>query len=118
MACSDSSVAAKLLLKENDWSNLMVLQGENGVTVYTNKDEIISAPCTLAEPRGVIGIIDAAGVAVTAGVNLGLTAEEIAHLANAACECIMVSEQSFTLTGDDLANRLGQVAWSLQISQR
>ena len=36
MACSDSSVAAKLLLKENDWSNLMVLQGENVVTVYTN----------------------------------------------------------------------------------
>ena len=118
MACNDSSEAAKSLLKENNWSNLMVLQGENGVTVYTKDDEVISAPCTLAEPRGVIGIIDAAGVAVTAGVNLGLTVEEIAHLANAACECIMVSTQSFTLTGDDLANRLGQVAWSLQISQR
>ncbi len=118
MACNDSSEAAKLLIKENSWSNLMVLQGENGVTVYTSDEQVVSAPCTLAEPRGVIGIIDAAGVAVAAGVNLGLTVEDIAHLANAACECIMGSTQNFTLTSDDLANRLGQVAWSLQISQR
>tara|TARA_B110001452_G_C15240483_1_gene429493 strand:+ start:5242 stop:6294 length:1053 start_codon:yes stop_codon:yes gene_type:complete len=118
MACNDSSEAAKLLIKENDWSNLMVLQGENGVTVYTSDEQVISAPCTLAEPRGVIGIIDAAGVAVAAGVNLGLNVKDIAHLANAACECIMGSTQKFTLTSDDLANRLGQVAWSLQISQR
>ena len=118
MACNDSSEAAKIMIKENNWSNLMVLQGENGVTVYTDQDEVISAPCTLGEPRGVIGIIDAAAVAVAAGVNLDLAVTDIAHLANAACECIMSETQNFTLTSDDLANRLGQVAWSLQISQR
>ena len=118
MASNDSSETAKILIKENDWSNLVVLQGENGVTVYTSNDQVISAPCTLAEPRGMIGIIDAAAVAVAAGVNLGLTVEDIAHLANAACECIMNGTQNFTLTSDDLANRLGEVAWSLQISQR
>ena len=63
-------------------------------------------------------IIDAAAVAVAAGVNLGLEVADIAHLANAACECIMSDTQNFTLTSDDLANRLGEVAWSLQISQR
>ena len=72
----------------------------------------------LAEPRGAIGIIDAAAVAVAAGVNLNLEVPDIAHLANAACECIMSDIQNFTLTSDDLANRLGEVAWSLQISQR
>lgn len=118
MACNDSSEAAKALIAENNWCNLMVLQGENGVTVYTNDGNVISAPCTLSEPRGMIGIIDAAGVAVAAGVNLGLAVADIAHLANAACECIMGSTQNFTLTSDDLANRLGEVAWSLQISQR
>ncbi|MAI67266.1 MAG: hypothetical protein CMJ26_05260 [Phycisphaerae bacterium] len=118
MASSDSSEAAKLLITENNWTNLMVLQGENGVTVYTSDGEVISAPCTLPEPRGMIGIIDAAAVAVAAGVNLGLTVEDISHLANAACECIMSGTQNFTLTSDDLANRLGEVAWSLQISQR
>lgn len=118
MACNDSSEAAKILIKENNWNNLMVLQGENGVTVYTNNDEVISAPCTLSEPRGMIGIIDAAAVAVAAGVNLKLEVTDIAHLANAACECIMSGTQNFTLTSDDLANRLGEVAWSLQISQR
>ncbi|MBT4065821.1 MAG: hypothetical protein HOE76_01200 [Euryarchaeota archaeon] len=115
---SDSSEAAKILIEENSWGNLMVLQGENGVTVYTKDGDVISAPCTLAEPRGAIGIIDAAGVAVTAGVSLGLSPEDIAYLANAACECIMSGTQNFTLTSDDLANRLGEVAWSLQISQR
>ena len=118
LACSDSSEAAKLLIKENEWGNLMVLQGENGVTVYTDKDEVVSAPCTLSEPRGVIGIIDAAAVAVAAGVNLNLAVTDIAHLTNAACECIMSERQNFTLTSSDLANRLGEVAWSLQISQR
>ena len=96
----------------------LVLQGENGVTVYTKDEQVISAPCTLAEPRGAIGIIDAAAVAVAAGVNLGLEVTDIAHLANAACECIMSGTQNFTVTSDDLANRLGEVAWSLQISQR
>ncbi|GIR00886.1 MAG: hypothetical protein CM15mP9_5890 [Methanobacteriota archaeon] len=37
MACNDSSEAAKILIKENDWGNLVVLQGENGVTVYTSR---------------------------------------------------------------------------------
>ena len=118
MACSDSSEAAKILIKENNWSNLVVLQGENGVTVYTSDEQVISAPCTLAEPRGAIGIIDAAAVAVAAGVNLDLEVTDITQLANAACECIMSDIQNFTLTSDDLANRLGEVAWSLQISQR
>jgi rfaE bifunctional protein kinase chain/domain len=118
LACNDSSEAAKLLIKENQWGNLMVVQGENGVTVYTNEEDVISVPCTLSEPRGVIGIIDAAAVAVAAGVNLGISVKDIAHLANAACECIMSGTQNFTLTARDLAHRLGEIAWSLQISQR
>ncbi|MDP6869778.1 MAG: PfkB family carbohydrate kinase [Candidatus Poseidoniaceae archaeon] len=118
MACNTASEAAAILVKENQWGNLMVLQGENGVIVYTTDGEIIHATCTVEQARGVIGIIDAAGVAVCAGVKLGLSPLDIAHLANAACECIMSKDNNFTLTREDLADRLGEVAWSLQISQR
>ena len=52
LACSDSSEAAKLLIKENDWNNLVVLQGENGVTIYTSDEQVISSPCTLASLVG------------------------------------------------------------------
>ena len=118
LAFNDSSEAAKTLIQENDWKHLMVVQGEQGVTVYSQDGSVESVPCTLSEPRGVIGIIDAAAVAVAAGVKLGISVKDIAHLANAACECIMSGRQNFTLTARDLANRLGEIAWSLQISQR
>ena len=118
MACNDSSEAAKMLVSENNWGNLLVLHGENGVTVYTSDNQILEVTCNVNQAKGVIGIIDAAGVAVCAGVKLGLDPIDIAHLANAACECIMSKENYFTLTSDDLADRLGEVAWSLQISQR
>ncbi len=118
MACNSSSEAAKMLVQENEWGNLLVLQGEKGVTVYTSEGQTVEVPCNLAEPRNLIGIIDAAGVAVAAGVNLELGVEDIALLANAACECIMASDELFTLTSADLVDRLAEVAWSLQISQR
>ena len=41
LACNDSSEAAKLLIKENEWNNLVVLQGENGVTIYTSDEQVI-----------------------------------------------------------------------------
>lgn len=118
LACSNSPEAATKLIEENEWGNLLVLEGENGVTVYTGDGETIHVPCTLESPSGVIGIIDAAAVAIAAAVRIGLDVSGTAQLANAACECIMSADQEFTLTGDALANRLDQVAWSMQISQR
>jgi len=113
-----STEAAARLIEENGWGNLLVLEGENGVSVYSSEGENVHVPCTLESPSGVIGIIDAAAVAIAAAVIIGLDVSGTAQLANAACECIMAADQEFTLTGDALADRLDQVAWSMQISQR
>lgn len=118
MACSNSVEAAEKLVDEHGWKHLVVLGGENGVTVYNDDGTMAFSPCNLESPRGVIGIIDAVGVALAAALTLDLSVEDVAHLANAACECIMSADDQFTLTGVDLADRLGEVAWNMQISQR
>ena len=118
LGIENSQQAAKQLVNENQWGNLLVLEGENGVTVYSADGEVISIECSLTEPRGVTGIIDAAGVALAAALKLSLNTHQSAQLANAAVECIMGSDDNFTLTGADLADRLAEVAWNMQISQR
>ena len=118
LACSNSVEAAEKLVVEHGWKHLVVLGGENGVTIYNSDGTMAFSPCNLESPRGVIGIIDAVGVALAAALTLNLSVEDVAHLANAACECIMGADDQFTLTGADLADRLGEVAWNMQISQR
>ena len=118
LASNSAADAAYKLIAEHGWKHLVVLGGENGVTVYNDDGSMIHSPCNLESPRGVIGIIDAVGVALAAALSIGLSVEDSAHLANAACECIMSLDGNFTLTSADLANRLGEVAWNMQISQR
>ena len=118
MGASDASECAARLLEENDWSNLLVLGGENGVTVYNEEENEIHVSCTLGQPRQVIGLLDAAAVAVTSALCLKLNSYDVAYLANAACEVIMSTEGRFTLTRNDLSNRLYEVSWNMQISKR
>ena len=46
--------------------------------------------------------------------------EETVLLTNAACECILSAEntESFVISKDDLINRIGEIAWNLQVSKR
>ena len=118
MGASDASECAARLLEENDWSNLLVLGGEKGVTVYNEKENEIHVGCTLGQPSQVIGLLDAAAVAVASALCLELSSYDVAHLANAACEVIMSTEGRFTLTRTDLSNRLDEVSWNMQISKR
>jgi len=41
-------------------------------------------------------------------------------LANAACECILGAErtEAFSLSREDLVDRIGEMTWNLQISKR
>jgi rfaE bifunctional protein kinase chain/domain len=118
MGAADASECAARLLEENEWSNLLVLGGEAGVTVYNAKEKEIHVRCTLGQPLQVIGLLDAAAVAVTSALCLKLSSAEVAYLANAACEVIMSTEGRFTLTRSDLSNRLDEVSWNMQISKR
>ena len=116
---SDDS-AAKNLIETYDWKHLVVLSGENGVTIYSAEEETVHAPCTLGELRQMIGLIDAAVVAIAISISNDLDVNNTAILTNAACECILGAEQtdSFVLSREDLINRIGEIAWNLQVSKR
>jgi D-beta-D-heptose 7-phosphate kinase/D-beta-D-heptose 1-phosphate adenosyltransferase len=116
---SDDS-AAKNLIETYDWKHLVVLSGVNGVTIYSAEEETVHAPCTLGELRQMIGLIDAAVVAIAISISNKLDVGNTAILTNAACECILGAEQtdSFVLSREDLINRVGEIAWNLQVSKR
>jgi D-beta-D-heptose 7-phosphate kinase/D-beta-D-heptose 1-phosphate adenosyltransferase len=112
--------AAENLIKTYDWKHLVVLSGENGVTIYSKTEDTVHAPCTLVDLRQMIGLIDAAVVAIAVSISKNLDVRNTAILTNAACECILGAEQTeaFVLSRDDLVNRIGEIAWNLQVSKR
>ena len=98
----------------------MVLAGEAGVTIYSAEEDTVHAPCGLVDLRQMIGLIDAAAVAIAFSLSRGLDVHSTALLANAACECILGAERtdSFVLSKDDLIHRVGEHVWNLQVSKR
>ncbi len=116
----DGKSAANKLLDEYGWGSLFVIGGENGVTLYQPNKNPEHYPCTLSTPLQQIGLLDAAAAALAAGLTIDLTLSDCAILVNAACECILLAEDtaSFALTRRALATRLDETAWKLQISQR
>jgi len=70
--------------------------------------------------RQMIGIIDAAAVAIAFALSRGLDVASTALLANAACECILAAEQTdaFVLSKENLIHRIGEHVWNLQVSKR
>ena len=112
--------AAIKLLESNDWKHLVILEGQDGVTIHSKDADTVHVPCMLEDIRQMIGLIDAAAVAVATAISLGLTVEETAQLANAASECILTADRTdrFVLRLDDMIDRIGEIAWSLQVSKR
>lgn len=120
LGADDARGAAQQLLSDYGWSQLLVLAGANGVDIHVQGGADAHVDCTLATIRQMIGLIDAAAVAITVGLAADLDTEGTALLANAASECILEAKQSsrFALTREDLIERLRETAWNLQISKR
>ena len=116
----DRESAANRLLDEYGWGSLFVIGGDQGVTLYQPGKTFEHYPCTLTTPLQQIGMLDAAAVALAAGLTMEMSPSECAIIVNAACECILLAEDSsnFALTQRALATRLDETAWKLQISQR
>lgn len=112
--------AAVKLMETNDWKHLVILEGQDGVTIHSKGSGTVHVPCMLEDIRQMIGLIDAAAVAVATAISLGLTVDETAQLANAASECILTADRTdrFVLRLDDMIDRIGEIAWSLQVSKR
>ena len=106
LAASTGAEAAQKLIHQYNWKHLVVLSGEAGVTIYSAEEETVHAPCGLLDLRQMIGLIDAAAVAIAFSLSRGLDVHATA-LANAACECILGAERTdaFVLSRDDLIHR-------------
>ena len=120
LGASTGAEAAEKLLAQYHWNHLVVLSGEAGVTIYSRDEETVHAPCGLVDIRQMIGLIDAAAVAIAFSLSRDLDVHSTALLANAACECILGAERtdSFVLSKDDLIHRVGEHVWNLQVSKR
>jgi D-beta-D-heptose 7-phosphate kinase / D-beta-D-heptose 1-phosphate adenosyltransferase len=112
--------AAHLLIQNHDWKHLVVVCGAAGVTIYSADGSSVHAECTLTDLRQMIGLVDAAVVAIAVAISEKLSVSHTAQLVNAACECILAasSSDSFVLNRDDLVDRIGEMAWNLQVSKR
>ena len=55
-------------------------------------DNTVHVACTLPQLRQVIGLIDAAVVAIAVSISNGFSVSHTALLTNAACECILSAE--------------------------
>ena len=120
LGADNPAQAAHGLLEEHGWGHLLVLEGSTGVTIYGQEGEDAHVDCTLTELKQMIGLIDAAAVAITAAVATGMDVQATALMANAASECILGADRTdrFVLTRDDLIERMRETAWNLQISKR
>ena len=97
LAATTGAEAAEKLLHQYNWGHLVVLCGEAGVTIYSADQETVHAPCGLVDLRQMIGLIDAAAVAIAFSLSRGLDVYSTALLANAACECIRSEEHTSEL---------------------
>ena len=73
LGADNPAQAAHGLLAEHGWGHLLVLEGSTGVTIYSREGEDAHVDCTLTELKQMIGLIDAAAVAITAAVALDWT---------------------------------------------
>jgi len=120
VGASTGAEAAEKLIQQYHWKHLVVLSGEAGVTIYSADTETVHAPCSLVDLRQMIGLIDAAAVAIAFALSRGLDIGDTALLANAACECILGAEQTdaFVLNREEMIHRIGEHVWNLQVSKR
>ena len=68
LGAATGAEAATLLLESNDWKHLLILEGQDGVTIHSRDAETVHVQCMLEEIRQMIGLIDAAAVAVAEAV--------------------------------------------------
>jgi D-beta-D-heptose 7-phosphate kinase/D-beta-D-heptose 1-phosphate adenosyltransferase len=109
---------ARNLIEKYQWEALVVLGGTQGLWLYT-VDEEHHIPCMLDETKQIIGLHDAAAVAMAAALSQGATLHDAATLAHAACETILGAEEGQeVLDRRTLSASLDERAWQMQVSDR
>ena len=108
----------RTIAKEKTIKNFIITPKRGNI--YSDDGSSVHAECTLADLRQMIGLVDAAVVAIAVAISEKLGVSHTAQLVNAACECILAasSSDSFVLSRDELVDRIGEMAWNLQVSKR
>ena len=70
------------------------------------------------EAKQIIGLHDAAAVAMAAALSQGTTLHDAATLAHAACETILRADEGQVLDRRTLSASLDERAWQMQVSDR
>ena len=113
-----SAETARELISKYNWEALVVLGGIQGLWLYT-ADEEHHIPCLLDDAKQIIGLHDAAAVAMAAALAQGATLHDAATLAHAACETILGAEEGHeVLDRKTLSASLDERAWQMQVSDR
>ena len=114
----DSKETAHHLIDNYGWGSLLVLGGIEGMTLYSNDDDIYF-PCNATSPEQQIGLHDAAAAALAISLGNGLSLLESVTLASAACDCILSAAASKEfISKDSLSLWLDDLSWRMQISER
>lgn len=109
---------AQHLIETYHWDALVVLGGSQGLWLY-QADSEMHIPCLLDNARQIIGLHDAAAVAMAAALSQGVNLHDAATLAHAACETILnVEKGEEVLDRKTLSASLDDRAWQMQVSDR
>ena len=109
---------ARDLIEKYHWEALVVLGGAHGLWLYTAEEEH-HIPCLMDGARQIIGLHDAAAVAMAAALSQGASLHDAATLAHAACETILRAEEGQeVLDRRTLSASLDERAWQMQVSDR
>ena len=118
LGLESSLETARELIEKYHWEALIVLGGAHGLWLYTAEEEH-HIPYLLGEARQIIGLHDAAAVAIAAALSQGATLHDAATLAHAACETILRAEEGEqVLNLRTLSDSLDERAWQMQVSDR
>ncbi|MEC7707069.1 MAG: PfkB family carbohydrate kinase, partial [Candidatus Thermoplasmatota archaeon] len=116
---SDQSEAAARLISQYGWGSLLVLRGNEGVTLYREGEDPFHVPCMSPSAIQQIGLHDAAATALAAALGNGLSITDAATLAAAACDCVLAAEASREFVDKQtLRLWIDELSWQLRISGR
>ena len=70
LGATTGAEAASMLLETNEWKHMLILEGQDGVTIHSKNEETVHVQCMLEEIRQMIGLIDAAAVLGATAITL------------------------------------------------
>ncbi len=119
MNAENEDEAGRILMDQYSWDAILVLGGINGVYLHQKDLASIHIPCMAPVADQQIGMHDAAAASLAAALGAGLSLNDAALLASAACECVLAASTSEEyIDRATLSLWLDELSWQMRISDR